>query len=69
MGIVYILSILILLIDNGTYRYCYRYYVVQKDIWKNVKCQVILLLLNFSNCIKVLQTRAVSYFYIFVSFY
>ncbi len=35
MGIVYILSIL--LIDTGTYRYCYWYYLVQKDViffWK-----------------------------------
>ncbi len=37
MGIVDILSILILLIDNGTYRYCYRYYLVQNDM---KKCQM-----------------------------
>ncbi len=38
MGIVYILSISILLIDTGTYRYCYRYYLVQKDMmWKVVE--------------------------------
>ncbi len=37
MGIVYILSIPILLINTGTYQYCYRYYLVQKDMWKIVE--------------------------------
>ncbi len=48
MGIVYILlipillidtdTISILLIDTGSYRYCYRYYLVQKYIiWKAVE--------------------------------
>ncbi len=36
MGIVYIL--LILLIDTGTYQYCYRYYLMQKYMmWKVVE--------------------------------
>ncbi len=37
MGIVYILLMPILLIDTGTYRYCYRYCLVQKDMRKVVK--------------------------------
>ncbi len=38
MGIIYILSIPILFIDTSTYQYCYRYYLVQKDMmWKVVE--------------------------------
>ncbi len=46
------------------YRYCYRYYLVQKDMmWKVVEnVKLFLWLLNFSKCIKVLQSGAVNYF-------
>ncbi len=39
------------------------------DVKSYGKFQVFLLLLNFSNCIKVLKSRAVSYFSLCVLFY